>query len=259
MSAIKTLIIHFRSAPARRVQEHRANVDPRDSAGTDGVSLEMSKRQALLKAMDHKVAICSAYDWADFLIPALEFERGEVIKMRVSLFGPGESHFASEVELESAFWASVLALKSELAKVIDAFESNLLFIHNILSLPVHPVATVSLTELLRETQLPCAAIHHDILSEGAYKFAPTCDLAKSILEGYYPPKMPNLRHWTINTRNKRSLKERSVDAQVIHDTMDFDHRLEPEEHERVSSPSSGKVRHRTARCGSPCRCPPCPQ
>lgn len=230
---MKTLIIHFRSAPAGRVHEHTANVDPHDSAGTDGVSLEMSKRQALLEVMDHEVAICSAYDWADFPIPTLEFERGEVIRMRVSLFGPGNGHFANEVELESAFRGSVLALKSQLAKVIDAFGPNLLFVHNVLSLPVHPVATVSLAELLRETQLPCAAIHHDILSEGAYKFAPTCNFARSIAEEYFPPKMSNLRHWTINTRNRIALEEKGVAAQVIHDTMDFDQRFEPKEHARI--------------------------
>jgi glycosyltransferase involved in cell wall biosynthesis len=92
---------------------------------------------------------------------------------------------------------------------------------------------VSLAGLLRETRLPCAAIHHDILSEGAYKFTPTCDLAESILEQHYPPMMPNLRHWTINTRNRRALSEKGVDAEVIHDTMDFDHRLSPDEQARI--------------------------
>ena len=230
---MRVLIFHFRSAPARGLLEQQTKVDPLDSAGTDGVSLEIAKRQVLLEAMGHKVAICSAYDWADFPVPALEFDREEVVRMRLNLFGPKLVDFAGEVEFESAFRASVPEMKSEMAKVVDSFEPNLLFVHNILSLPVHPVATVSLTELLRETQLPCSAIHHDILSEGAYKFAPTCNFARSILEGYYPPKMPNLRHWTINTRNKRSLKEKSVDAQVIHDTMDFDRRLEPGEHKRV--------------------------
>lgn len=226
---MRALILHFRSAPARGILEQQTNVDPLDSAGTDGVSLEIAKRQVLLEALGHKVAICSAYDWADFPIAALEFERAEVIRMRVSLFGPGDSHFVSEAELKSAFRGSVLELKSQLAKVIDAFGLDLLFVHNVLSLPVHPVATVSLAELLRETQLPCAAIHHDILSEGAYKFTPTCNFARSILEEYYPPKMPNLRHWTINTRNKRTLGEKGVAAEVIHDTMDFDQRLEAEE------------------------------
>jgi glycosyltransferase involved in cell wall biosynthesis len=45
--------------------------------------------------------------------------------------------------------------------------------------------------------------------------------------------MPNLRHWTINTRNKRGLGEKGVDAEVIHDTMDFDQRLEPRERVRI--------------------------
>jgi len=230
---MRVLILHFRSAPARGLPEELANVDPLDSAGTDGVSLEIAKRQALLEDMGHKVAICSAYDWAAFPIPALEFDREEVTRMRLNLFGPEMADFSSEAELKSTFRVSVLELKSQLAKVIDAFGPSLLFVHNVLSLPVHPVATVSLAELLRETQLPCAAIHHDILSEGAYKFAPTCNFARSILEGYYPPKMPNLRHWTINTRNRRDLRKKGVDAEVIHDTMDFAQSLEPQERARV--------------------------
>ncbi len=230
---MRALIVHFRSAPARGSREKRVNVDPLDSAGTDGVSLEIAKRQALLEAMGHQVAICSAYDWADFPIPALEFDREGVATIVRNLFGPGIIDFASEAEIRSMFDVSRLDLKRQLGKVIEDFAPDLLFVHNVLSLPIHPVATVSLTELLREMQLPCAAIHHDILSEGAYKFTPTCDLAKLILEGYYPPIMPNLRHWTINTRNKRGLGEKGVDAEVIHDTMDFDQRLEPRERVRI--------------------------
>ncbi len=230
---MRALIVHFRSAPARGLQEKRAKVDPLDSAGTDGVSLEIAKRQALLEAMGHQVAICSAYDWADFPVPALEFDREGVATIVRKLFGPGVMDSASEADLRSTFDVSRLELKRQLGKIIEDFAPNLLFVHNVLSLPVHPAATVSLTELLREMQLPCAAIHHDILSEGAYKFPPTCDFAKSILEGYYPPRMPNLRHWTINTRNKRGLGEKGVDAEVIHDTMDFDQRLEPRERARI--------------------------
>lgn len=230
---MRVLIVHFRSAPAAGLQKHWVNVDPLDSAGTDGVSLEIAKRQALLEAMGHKVAICSAYDWADFAIPALEFDREGVARMVRNLFGPEMMDFAGEAELRGTFDVSCLELKQQLGKVIEDFAPNLLFVHNVLSLPVHPVATVSLTELLRETKLPCAAIHHDILSEGAYKFTPTCNFAKSILEGYFPPALPNLRHWTINSRNKRALKNKGIQAEVIHDTMGFDRRLEAVEQARI--------------------------
>jgi len=237
---MKVLIIHFRSAPARGLQKYRVNVDPLDSAGTDGVSLEIAKRQALLEAMGHKIAICSAYDWADFAIPALEFDREEVAMMVRNLFGPGMTDFASETGLKSAFDASLLELRQELGKVITDFKPDTLFVHNMLSLPVHPVATVALTDLLRETRLPCTAIHHDILSEGAYKFTPTCSFAESILHRYYPPRMPNLRHWTINSRNKRALKNKGIQAEVIPDTMDFDRRLEAVEQARIRATLRGK-------------------
>jgi glycosyltransferase involved in cell wall biosynthesis len=239
---MKVLIVHFRSAPSHGLQERRQHIqaDEIDSAGTDGVSLEMMKRRTLLEGMGHEVAICSAYSWADFPIPALEFDSGEVMRMMRNLFGPGLEEFASETELKRKFDISLLELKRELDKVITDFTPGILFVHNILSLPVHPVATVALTELLKKNQLPCAAIHHDILSEGAYKFTPTCNFAKSILDDYFPPTISNLRHWTINSRNQRALKMKGVEAKVIHDTIDFDQKLDAAEQARIRASLRGK-------------------
>ena len=237
---MKVLIIHFRSAPGGELEKYPVNVDPLDSSGTDGVSLEIAKRQASLQTMGHKVAICSAYDWADFPIPALEFDSEEVMLMMRNLFRSESTDFASEAELKNAFNVSLLKLRQALSKVITDFKPDMLFTHNMLSLPVHPVATVALTELLRETRVPCAAIHHDVLSEGAYKFTPTCDFARSILEGYFPPVLPNLRHWTINSRNQVALKRKGIQAEVIHDTMDFNQRLAVAEQARIRANLRGK-------------------
>ena len=230
---MRVLIVHFRSAPARGITEKQASVDSMDSAGTDGVSLEMTKRRDLLEAMGHIVAVCSACEWADFQIPDLEFDSEESMRMVRNLFDLGMADVASEAELRSAFNTSRLELKRQLAAVIEDFAPDMLFVHNIFYLPIHPVATVSLTELLKEQKLPCAAIHHDILSEGAYKFNPTNNFARSLLEEYYPPIMPKLRHWTINTRNKIALAEKGVKAEVIPDTIDFEYRLKPTERARI--------------------------
>ncbi len=230
---MKVLFIHFRSAPARQMKKKRARVDPLDSAGTDGVSLEMKKRRELLEAMGHIVAVCSACEWADFQIPDLEFDSEETMRMVRNLFDLGIADVASEAELRSTFDTSCLELKRQLATVIEDFDPDMLFVHNILCLPIHPVATVSLTELLKEQKLPCAAIHHDILSEGAYKFNPKNNFARSLLEEYYPPISPKLRHWTINTRNKIALAQKGVKAEVIPDTIDFEYGLKPTERARI--------------------------
>ena len=230
---MKVLFIHFRSAPARQMKKKRARVDPLDSAGTDGVSLEMTKRRDLLEAMGHIVAVCSACEWADFQIPDLEFDSEETMTTVRNLFDPGIADISSESEFMSAFDTSCLELKRQLAAVIKDFAPDMLFVHNIFCLPIHPVATVSLAELLKEQKLPCAAIHHDILSEGAYKFNPTNNFARSLLKEYYPPITPKLRHWTINTRNKIALAEKGVKAEVIHDTIDFEYRLKPTERDRI--------------------------
>lgn len=228
---MKALFIHFRSAPSHnhRQQLWLAETCRFDSAGTDGVSLEMIKRQILLEMMGHEVAICSAYHWSDFPVPALEFESVDTLKVMRNLYGPGIVDFANEDELERVFDVSVLELKEKLGQVITDFTPDIIFAHNILSLPVHPAATVALTRLLEETGLPCTATHHDFLNEGAYQFAPTCNLAAAILNEYYPPMMPNLRHWTINSRNRRALKNKNIDAKMINDTMDFDQAFDPAE------------------------------
>jgi len=223
---VRVLILHFRSAPSGAQESYRTSVAMSDSAGTDGVSLEMKKRQALLEDMGHLVAVCSAYDWADLPISALEFDSDQVGTMMRNLFGAGIADFSNEVELEEAFRRETAELRGELEDGIEALAPDVLFVHNVLALPVHPVATVSLTELLAHIGLPCVAIHHDVLSEGAYKFTPTCAFARSLLERYFPPKMPNLSHWTINTRNQRALAEKDVRAEVIHDTMDFQNPLD---------------------------------
>ena len=240
---MKVLIIHFRSAPSHGLKEprQRTQAGEIDSAGTDGVSLEMMKRRVILEEMVHQVAISSAYSWADFAISALEFDSEQVMQMMRNLFGPGLVDFAGEAELKRVFDTSCLELKQEMGKTISSFRPGILFVHNMLSLPVHPVATVALTELLKETGLPCAAIHHDVLSEGAYKFTPTCNFAKSILEGYFPPVLPNIRHWTINSRNQRALKKKGIEAKVIHDTMDFDQKLDAAEQARIRA--SLRVKH----------------
>ncbi len=232
---MNVVILHFRSAPRKRPDAATSGVtvSASDSAGTDGVSLEMKKRAPLLEAMGHTVSLCSAYPWAEYPIPSLEFDSEPVMRMMRNLFGPRIEDYPGEAALRDAFRAAVAEMKGELKRVLAASRAGLLFVHNILCLPLHPVATVALAETLRETGLPCTAIHHDILSEGAYKFTPTCDFARHLLETCYPPTAPNLLHWTINTRNRKALAKRGVDARVIHDCMDFDARPDPADQARI--------------------------
>ncbi|MGB5872488.1 MAG: hypothetical protein WBG01_10080 [Bacteroidota bacterium] len=233
---MKVLIIHFRSAPTEEkipTRNHEKGGEL-DSAGTDGVSLEMKKRRAVLEEMGHQVAICSAYDWAEYPLPALEFDSDETRTMMRNLFEQMDA-YSSEEDLERAFRLSADMLKESLGKVIRQSSPDTIFVHNVLCLPIHPAATVALSEVLQESGIPCTAIHHDILSEGAYKFNPTCGFARTMLDAHFPPTLPNLSHWTINSRNKAALAIRGVIAEVIHDTMDFDNLLDDTERKRLRS------------------------
>ncbi|MEE8373754.1 MAG: hypothetical protein V3R87_08550, partial [Dehalococcoidia bacterium] len=100
---MRVLIVHFRSAPPTAAQGQCIDVDPQDSAGTDGVSLEMAKRRALLEEMGHDVAVCSAYDWAEFPVPALEFDSEGATSVVRDLFGASMDDCAGESELKAEF------------------------------------------------------------------------------------------------------------------------------------------------------------
>jgi glycosyltransferase involved in cell wall biosynthesis len=232
MDGMKILIWHFRSAPAD-ASKLGANDDPNDSAGTDGVSLEMMKRRNMLESMGHTVAISSAYDWSEYPIAELEFDTPEVMTLMNNLFGSGIVDYADESELNAAFDASVTQLTTAYRQVIDDFAPDMVFVHNILCLPIHPAATVALANVLQSSRIPCVAIHHDILSEGAYKFTPTCKLAEKLLETAFPPQFETLAHWTINTRNQTALAARGIDAAVIHDTIEFDDVLDDADRQRI--------------------------
>ena len=52
--------------------------------------------------------------------------------------------------------------------------------------------------------------------------------------------MPNLRHWTINSRNQKTLEERDTDARVIPDTMDFDESIDDGERLRLRNALRGR-------------------
>jgi len=217
---VKVLIIHFRSGPGVG-NDREAAIDAGESAGTDGVSLEMAKRAKLLVEMGHEVAIASAYGWADITIPELEFERREVVGLMRGLFDPARKGDESADRIRAKSAKSAANLLDRLREEIGGYAPDLVFVHNIFSLPIHPAATIALADYIRESGIPCAAIHHDVRSEGAYKFTPTCYYARRVLVDYFPPEMPNLRHWSINNRDRRFFEERGIPTEVIHDTLDF--------------------------------------
>ncbi|HUX20610.1 MAG TPA: hypothetical protein VMW69_05170 [Spirochaetia bacterium] len=221
---MKILIVHFRSAP-RADSTADGSATTNESAGTDGVSLEIAKRTAILEEMGNEVAVCSAYPWADIAVPELEFENELPVQMMKDLFRPHEREGLEDGVLERRFESQKNALLVRFRKLFGDFSPDLAFVHNVLCLPIHAAATVALTEWIKETKLPCAGIHHDILNEGAYQFVPTCPLAEDLLASAFPPRLSNLRHWTINKRNRRALSERGFEAGLIHDTMDFSQSL----------------------------------
>jgi glycosyltransferase involved in cell wall biosynthesis len=53
--------------------------------------------------------------------------------------------------------------------------------------------------------------------------------------------MPNLTHWTINSRNQIALKSKGRVAKIIHDTMDFTEKLNDDEYHKLRSEIRSKT------------------
>ncbi len=224
---MRVLCIHFRSSPG---EGQLVADNPEHSAGTDGVSLEMMKRELILREMGHEVATCSALPYATFTVPQLEFESQEVTRLRRNLFetaaggveNPGAKCLADTLQRQTH------DLYEALQWVVTSYQPNLVLVHNVFSLPLHPAATTALERALDEARVPCAATHHDVLSEGAYTFDSTYAFVRELLEQYFPPRASWIRHATINTRNQQALEARGIEAALIPDTMDFDASWDPD-------------------------------
>ena len=123
---MRAIILHFRSAPHPQGKADTSHISATDSAGTDGVSLEMKKRQALLEEMGHQVSICSAYPWADLPVPALEFDSEAVRLMIRHLFEPGNDDSPGEHEVQESFQEAVEELMAELRAGFDRIRPDVL-------------------------------------------------------------------------------------------------------------------------------------
>ena len=134
MKKVNVLIIHFRSAPAPgwKQQNSKGEQEQTDSAGTDGVSLEMQKRRHLLEEMGHKVAISSAYEWAEYPLPLLEFDSDETRTLMSNMY-QSMNDFADAKELEAEFNKSMTQLEQGFTQAIEFFSPEIIFVHNILS------------------------------------------------------------------------------------------------------------------------------
>lgn len=190
---------------------------------TDGVSLEITKRVSVLEEMGWEVYLLAGTgsDGADFIIPELDFDRTEVRKIAENSFNVLKD-YTSELVLmgDIDHLAGIIATK--LKTIIDKINPDFILIHNILSHGRHIASALAFYNVLKETDIPSLATHHDFYWERDDFKEPSCKAIDQFLQKYVPPILPRLEHAVISTRAAASLRKRSsINAAVIPDTLDF--------------------------------------
>lgn len=190
---------------------------------TDGVSLEITKRVSILEEMGWEICLLAGTgsDGADFIIPELDFDRTEVRKIAENSFNVLKDYTSELVLMDDIdHLAGIIATK--LKTIIDEINPDFLLIHNILSHGRHISSALAFYNVLKETEIPSLATHHDFYWERDDFKEPSCRSIDQFLQKYVPPVLPHLEHAVISTRAAASLRKRSaINAAVIPDTLDF--------------------------------------
>ncbi len=216
------------------MQEHTSNTGTVAvihffSERTDGVSLQIKENGRVLSSLGWKVIECSADATGldSFVLPALDYAASQVQALKV------RTGLQDEAKIVKDFENQVQAIKKGLRELTNHFKPYVIHLRNILSLPIHPAATVAMAEFIAEhPQIGFLAQHHDFSFEDdfqpgdrrkAYQL-PYPEIQKRVEEALLY-QAPNVRHAVINSlMQKRLLAEYGISAVIIPDSFDFETR-----------------------------------
>lgn len=210
LSGKKILIIHFRVGR------------------TDGVSLQISAYQEILKGKGAIVKLCAGpvSKRADFVIKNLENQLDPVIfTLNKQAFG-GQKIYKNEDVFEKEFNRQQQILEKEFIRVINKFNPDYLIVSNIFSVGENLSAAGALTRALGLSPVPTLAINHDFYWEEVYYKKPAYKIIKKQLKEYFPPKRDFIKTACINSLAQKKLyQKKKIKAFLFPDTFDFNQPL----------------------------------
>lgn len=214
-------------------------------AGTDGVSLEVTKWATVLERMGHKcfyfAGECDRPAEISYVVPEAFYRHPEIDKINQQAYSGSwtvtEEARAAHPEiaaLHKPFFSMYVRppgmtqrvnelkdyFKEELYKFAHRFNLELLVIENALTIPLNIPLGLALTEFIAETGFPTIAHHHDFYWE-RQRFQVNC--VRDYLAAAFPPNLSSIRHVVINSVQAQQIALRTgVTARVIPNVMDFD-------------------------------------
>src|SRR5579863_6321485 len=201
------------------------------SERTDGVSLQIQENDRVLRALGWRVIECSADATGEngFAMPELDYTVPQVLALKVK---EAESE-RDEKGIEQEFAAQVQSIKDRLDKLVHLYHPQVIHVRNVLSLPIHPAATVAMAEFIAEHPATgFLAQHHDFAYEDDFlpgdrkkAYAIPYPAIQERVEKALLYNAPNVRHAAINSLlQKRLAAQYGISATIIPDSFDFETR-----------------------------------
>ncbi|OQY34906.1 MAG: hypothetical protein B6241_03230 [Spirochaetaceae bacterium 4572_59] len=190
---------------------------------TDGVSLEIEKRQAILEEMGFHCSLLAGpgSSGADYIIPELDFDTEEARRISRNAFG-GLKDYIREKDLEKDILNLSDKIEKNLSSLLDAIKPDFILLHNIFSHGRHIAAARAFTACLKHYGTPSLATHHDFYWERDDFKEPSGPIIRDFLKRYVPPVIPGLKHAVINSLAAEELRRRyAINAMIFPDTLDF--------------------------------------
>jgi len=207
MTAMKIGIVHYRAGR------------------TDGVSLEVAKRQRVLESLGHEVnIIAGAFNRdTDCLIPELHVYHPEVITIRQNAW----AHFNYKTLDSDEIIRRVYKLSDTIKQTFNNYHQqekfDLLLIHNIFSYSLHLPAAKAFAEVITDNNLPAIATNHDYYWERAEYSKTTGQHIDDFLDKYIPFDHPRIHYVSINsTAQSELVRRRSINSDLMGDVLDFE-------------------------------------
>ena len=223
---------------------------------TDGVSLEVAKREKMLRQeMGHKVILIAGTSGLNGqeengreikLIPELDFDypRGHrVIDTDINIENIKRNAFSGfELKPEQTYkteTALFYDIDKVAGRIIDRYfkifgksDLDYLFLHNIFSHGRHIAAAKAFYTIVKQINAKIIAVNHDFYEdyEGRYSARNNSKKIHAFLDNYVPPSLHGIKHVTINSIKKEQLTKKldlkgvKPDTEIIvfPDTFDFD-------------------------------------
>ena len=212
-------------------------------AGTDGVSLEAAKWEAVLERLGHTCFwLAGEVDRpADRsrVVPEAFYRHPDVDAINAEVYAASREVTAAAdaehplIRRRDFFSPYVrpphvtrriddlrVELKAALYDFLRAFDLDLLVVENALAIPLNLPLGLALAEVIAETGIPVLAHHHDFAWE-RQRFA--ANSVADLIAAAFPPPLPSVRHVVINSVQAQQLASRTgLVARVIPNVMDFE-------------------------------------